>query len=376
MAGPAEVVVAGHICLDVIPHLSTTGSELSQVLTPGSLVEIGPATVATGGAVSNTGLALHRLGVRTRLMGKIGEDLFGRAILDVLEGYGRELASGMLQTPGVPSSYTVVISPPNIDRIFLHCPGANDSFAADDVPYAELRGTKLFHFGYPPIMKRFWSDGGGELARLFEQARAAGVVTSLDMAMPDPNAPSGQIDWRALLERALPHVDVFLPSFEETLFMLDRAEFERLAAEGDLVGQASLALVRRLTQTLLDAGTAVVGLKLGERGLFVRTTADARRLGPVAETLGLDAAGWTGQERFTPCFEANVVGTTGAGDCTIAGFLAALVKGLRFEDAVTAAVAVGACNVEQTDAFSGVPAWDAVQRRLAAGWEQHAATLQ
>ena len=34
--------------------------------------KIGPATLATGGAVSNTGIALRRLGVRTRLMGKVG----------------------------------------------------------------------------------------------------------------------------------------------------------------------------------------------------------------------------------------------------------------------------------------------------------------
>jgi len=49
----------------------------------------GAATVSTGGAVSNTGIALHRLGVPTRLMGKVGDDILGRAIPDVLRSHSR-----------------------------------------------------------------------------------------------------------------------------------------------------------------------------------------------------------------------------------------------------------------------------------------------
>jgi sugar/nucleoside kinase (ribokinase family) len=52
----------------------------------------------------------------------------------------------------------------------------------------------------------------------------------------------------------------------------------------------------------------------------------------------------------------------------VAGFLAALVKGLPPDEAMTMAVAVGACSVEQADATSGVPDWEAVRRRVAAGW--------
>ena len=69
---PAEVVVAGHVCLDVIPVLSGPAG-----LEPGRLLEIGPAEMSTGGAVPNIGLSLHRLGVPVRLMGKVGDDLFG-----------------------------------------------------------------------------------------------------------------------------------------------------------------------------------------------------------------------------------------------------------------------------------------------------------
>ncbi|WJH34414.1 PfkB family carbohydrate kinase [Paenibacillus sp. CC-CFT747] len=63
-------------------------------------------------------------------------------------------------------------------------------------------------------------------------------------------------------------------------------------------------------------------------------------------------------------------GTTGAGDCTIAGFLGGMLKGLSLEDALLRAVAVGACNVEETDALSGIPPWECVNERLAGAWPQ------
>ncbi len=105
----AEAVVAGHICLDVIPTLVGGG----VVFMPGQTVEAGPAVFATGGPVSNTGLALHKLGVSTRLMGKAGDDLFGQAILQIIESHGPGLAEGMVVVPGEYSSYSIILSSPN-----------------------------------------------------------------------------------------------------------------------------------------------------------------------------------------------------------------------------------------------------------------------
>lgn len=92
---PVEVVVAGHICLDLIP---TFLSPMSHFI-PGSLIEAGQVILSTGGTVSNTGLALHRLGVATRLIGKVGDDLFGHATLTIVEQHGAGLANHMLVSP-------------------------------------------------------------------------------------------------------------------------------------------------------------------------------------------------------------------------------------------------------------------------------------
>ncbi len=313
-----ETVVAGHICLDIIPTF-----ENSTAIEPGKLTKIGPAVISTGGAVSNTGLAMQRLGIRTRLIGKVGDDIFGRAIREVAG------SDGMIVAKGETSSYTVVINPPNVDRAFLHCPGANDTFRAADVTDAALRGARLFHFGYPPIMRRMYLDGGRELISLFRRVKRLGLMTSLDMVMVDPKSEAGRVDWPALLRRVLPYVDIFLPSLDEMQAML-----------GDQPPAAIAAQLR-------DWGVGIAGLKLGHKGLYVR---------------------WPDCERTVPCFKVNVVGTTGAGDATIAGFLAAYLRGLSPDDVMTMAVAVGACCCEAADATSGIRPWNEVRRRIAAGW--------
>ena len=64
----------------------------------------------------------------------------------------------------------------------------------------------------------------------------------------------------------------------------------------------------------------------------------------------------------------EVVGTTGSGDATIAGFLSGLLRGFGPRETITAAVAVGACNVEAADALSGLRSWEDTLARIAAGW--------
>ncbi len=373
-----EVVVAGHICLDMIPRFEGGETDLDAILVPGKLNSVGPLLTATGGTVSNTGLALHRLGFSARLRGKIGDDVVGRAILDILRSYSPRLVEDMIVAEGQATSYTVVISPPGVDRIFLHCPGANDTFCAGDVDYEGLAAARLFHFGYPPLMRRMFIDEGAELVSLLSGVKKRGATTSLDMARPDPASEAGGVNWRRLLERVLPHVDLFLPSFDETLYMLDREGFDRLEREsdsGDLNALAHGLLLRELADQLLAMGAAIVLLKLGAQGLYLRTTSEEAKLAGSRACGPGDVAVWLDRELVVPCFQVDVVGTTGAGDCTIAGFLAGILAGMPPEDVTGCAVAVGACNVEQADATSGIPGWSTVRQRIASGWARRSISI-
>lgn len=356
---PAEVIVVGHICLDIFPTF-TDGTTRAKVLAPGALIHVGPALMALGGAVANTGIALHRLGIPTRLMGKVGDDLFGQAILALMRESGEALTQGMLVAPGEHSSYSVVISPPGTDRIFLHHPGTNDTFGTEDIAPEQVRHARLFHFGYPPLMRRIYQDGGASFAALLRDIKAQGVTTSLDMALPDPASEAGLVDWEDWLTTVLPFVDLFLPSVDELVFMLGR----RITYSN---GQIDGPRLSELAAYLLQLGTPIVALKLGNAGLYLRTTDNAQRLREISPE---DLQAWHQRELLSPCFQVQPVGTTGAGDCTIAGFLAGFLQHLSPEEVLQSAVAVGASSVEQADATSGIPSWSQVQARIRAGWER------
>jgi len=169
----------------------------------------------------------------------------------------------------------------------------------------------------------------------------------------------------------MPHVDLFLPSAEEWLFMANRDRFDELSAEVGAAGMLDALQVdevRALGQAALDMGARIVVLKLGERGIYMRTAGDLHGMGRGGPA---DLDLWQGQELWAPCFVPDeLVGTTGAGDATIAGFLAALLRGAGPERALTIAAAVGACNVEAADALSGVRPWDETLARVDAGWLQ------
>jgi sugar/nucleoside kinase (ribokinase family) len=369
-----DVVVAGHLCLDMIPDLTDISEDrVAQAFLPGRLTEVGPATFGTGGPVSNTGLALTKLGIETRLMGKVGDDVLGQVIKEIVGSYGPGPASGMVVDERVSTSYTIVLSPPGVDRFFLHYTGANDTFSADDVRYERLSQARLFHFGYPPIMRLMYENDGAELTEVFRRAKETGVTTSLDMALPDPSSAAGRANWVTIIESTLPYVDVFLPSIEEILYMLHREIYDELyqAANGPhFLPLITPQLLSETSRKLLQMGVKIVALKLGDRGFYLRTAGlrSIEALGPARPS---DPAAWADKELWAPCFEVDVVGTAGSGDATIAGFLSGLLRDMSPEEAVTAAVAVGACNVEAADTLSGVRPWNETLKRVASDWERH-----
>lgn len=359
----AEAIVAGHICFDVIPQFKTGDApNPEQLFMPGALLEVGPAVMSLGGAVANTGVALHRLGVRTELMARVGDDFLGRAVLEKLREHGPRLAQGIRICQGESTSYSAILNPPGTDRMILHCPGANDGFEAGDVPVDRLSGRRLFHFGYPTLMRRLLSPDGQQLQEILGRARNCNLITSLDMTRPDPNSPAGHLDWEKYLSQVLPLVDVFLPSLEELVLMLDRGSFEKLCRQGAI----SVEELSRLSDRLLEMGTSAAVIKLGRQGLYMRT---ASRLGEGAVAKATSGS-WRSRELLAPAFRVRPAGTTGAGDCAIAGFLTALLRGSSPSACLNSAAAAGAASVERSDAVSGVPNWETLLKRIDAGWER------
>ena len=361
-----KIVSAGHICLDITPVFPTGHSydQIGDLLVPGKLIRMDAASVHTGGSVANTGLALKLLGNDVTLLGKVGKDAFGSIVENILAEYG---AGGLITDEYSSTSYSVVLAVPGMDRIFLHNPGANDTFSSADISEETLTDAVLFHLGYPPLMRWMYERNGSELLKLFSRVKEKGIATSLDLAAVDPQSDAGQADWQDILTNILPCVDFFVPSFEELCYMLDRSCYDALsAAGGDMTEQQGiLEKANELARKCLDLGCGAVLIKCGLSGMVYRT-ACRNRMTYVGARLGLNVDEWAERSGTQPCYRAGIVrSATGAGDVSIAAFLTALMNGETPAACVKLAAAEGAASVSSYDALGGILTLDELKQRIA-----------
>jgi len=365
---PYDVTVAGHICLDIIPEIS--GPEIQRIddlFKPGKLIQVGAAKISTGGPVSNTGLALAKLGLEVAFMARVGEDPLGKLIFDMLakDGY----ADGVHLSKQDRTSYTVAVAPPGIDRIYLHYPGANDQFSSSDLNEQIIEQSRLFHFGYPPLMARCYEDCGETLDRILHIAKSAGATVCLDMALPDPNSAGAKAPWKEILEKVLPHVDIFMPSIEEVLFMLDREvyfETKQRSGNSDVIDHIEPEIYSHLAHDILDMGTQIVVFKTAHRGYYILTD-NVECLERIA-TGPSDLENWSNRELWCPAFRVEkIASATGSGDSSIAGFLAGYLNGQSIEKTLKYANCTGYQNLHALDAVSGIRDWTETTRLIQKG---------
>ena len=316
-------LVAGHVCLDLIPELPRPAD-----LTPGALAEIGPMRLGPGGCVANTGGDLLALGATARLVADVGDDELGRVLRDMLAA--RDGAASCLRVAqGRTTSYSVVVQPPGSDRVFWHHVGANGQF---DGCQLDVTTADLLHVGYPPILPALSARGGGPLRALLSRARSAGLTTSADFAVVDRSTPAGRQDWAAILRRTLPLTDVFTPSVDDLASALDR----RLGTTPEALAE--------LAARLVSAGAAVVALTAGADGMLLRT-AGAGRLGSGGRVLASLSDAWADRELWVPPLPVRVTSTLGAGDAATAGLLYGLLAGFGPEDAALTAAGAAAIRI-------------------------------
>lgn len=344
-----DIVVAGHLCLDICPALACPDfTTVGQLLRPGRLINLDGVVISSGGPVSNTGFAMARLGLDVLPIARIGDDRFGTLLCEITEN---ETGRSLNQKIGAATSYSIILSPPGIDRIILHDPAGNNSFSADDIDYDAVADSSCFHFGYPPLMRSIYQNEGEELRRIFSLAKDAGAVTSLDMSLPDATSESGQVNWHYLLQKTLPFVDLFMPSAEEAFFMLDRSEYDRilsLCAQQDFTQFIDFARLRVLAQMVLDMGTKICIIKCGAHGIYIRT-AGAQHMAAIGKEE------WANREMFHATYRVEAFKSAlGGGDTTIAGFLAGFLGGYGLEDCVRIACRTGALCCTTYDAISGI----------------------
>jgi sugar/nucleoside kinase (ribokinase family) len=291
-----DVLCAGIIVAD---HVS---SPIAHLPGEGELVLADQLLLTIGGCAANVAVDLVRLGVAAAVVGRVGEDVFGRVVADLLRDQ-RVDVSNLLVTSGVDTSQTLIVNVVGQDRRFIHTFGANGVFRAADIPQTRCR---VLYLGGYLLMNNV---DAGELAKTFAAARAAGTKTVLDVVTP------GKGDYLPRLEPLLPQVDVFLPNDHEAAL---------ITGENDPWHQA---------ESLHRLGAKTVIITLGGRGAVL--VSDRERLSATA-------------------FEVPFVDGSGGGDAFAAGYIDGLLLGLDAEGCLRRASAVGASCVRSIGTTTGV----------------------
>lgn len=362
-------LVAGTLVLDIIPVFDK-GSSANERITSGGTIYLNGIQTTLGGVVGNTGLALHRLGAKVCLFSRLGDDAFSGLALSLLKQTG--CRSVIPTVEGKNTSSSLIITPPGSDRMILHSRGASQLYSAEDIPEGLLKENDLLHFGYPTGMPCMFADGGETLSAMFVRAKRLGIGTSLDTSFPGVDTPAATADWREILKKTLPYVDVFLPSYEELVMLLHRDRYLSMRKQYPEMRMRDIlddALVAQMANELLEMGAGMVVIKCGIAGAYFKS-AGTMRLSRMGRLTLANLPGWADHEVWIPSlYVERVYSTNGAGDTFVAGFLQGLLLDRSLAQTAELAAGSAASRLESKSGSEGVPHYSEIENRLKKGWQ-------
>lgn len=366
-----DVLVAGYLGIDLIPDFKKTQQNvpLHDLLKPGKLTEIDGLQLSLGGVVANTGIALKKFNKRVYLNGLTGNDFMGKIIQEWLQRY--QIAAGIKVLPHGSTAFGIVIAPPGVDRIFLESPGCNEIFNKNDIDFKVMQQSKIFHFGYPPLLKNFFTDNGRQLLELFSEAQNLGVITSLDLSLPDPQSEGSNCDWPAIMNQVLPFTDIFVPSIEELLNIMRPHEYDRIVAaagENDIIDFISMETIKSLGRHIINLGVKILLIKMAHRGAYL-LTGDVSSVNEKGG-LQLNTENWNYIELHCEAYTVDpdrFKNASGAGDTAAAAFLSALIEGESAGRSLQYACIAGRNNLYCNDIYLELDSWETMTSEINTG---------
>ena len=266
-----------------------------------------------GGNGANTARAMAILGTPVRLLGALGEDAQAEFILEQLRNAGVD-TSHIARMPA-PTAATIVLVNRRGDRQFLHRLGVSALAFVRPVEFTpDLRlGVAHYHLASLFILPHMRIHG----AEILRRARSAGLTTSLDTNW------DAEGKWMRSLRPCLGSLDILFMNEDEARMVTGWSDAARSA------------------EMILKEGVKTAVMKLGPRGCAIYTGKD---------------------EILCPAFDVAARDTTGAGDCFVAGFLAAQQRGAGWRDAGQFANAAAALSVQKLGAVSGMLPFEEVEK--------------
>jgi sugar/nucleoside kinase (ribokinase family) len=280
--------------------------------------------IGSSSAIAACGAA--RLGLRTAFVGVVGDDPFGRFMLDALDRAGIDL-SGCRIDPTIPTGATAILTH-GADRASMTALGAIDRLRADDIPRELLVAARHLHVGSTYLQPALAAD----LPELFAEARSLGLTTSFDCNW-DPSET-----WGAEIDALMREADLFLPNMEEARRITGRTAAPAAAGE----------LIRRATQGREPGRPFTLAVKHGAGG------AVAMR------------GSWEYEVAEAAVLPVELVDATGAGDSFDAGFLYGTLADWPLRDTLELAIACGSLSVRAVGGTAAQPTLEAAREALAA----------
>ena len=239
-----------------------------------------------GGAPGNFLAALNRYGCSTAMIGKVGDDMFGRLLTATLREAGID-TRGVVTDPDFFTTLAFVSldSQGNRDFSFARKPGADTCLRPDEIDEALIREARVFHFGTLSLTDE---PAASATRRAIACAREHGVTISLDPNLRKPLWPSEDAA-RAAIDWSLRQADIVKISDEEIEF---------------LWGLTPEAGAERL---LKEYGVSLVYVTLGPKGCYAATahqqvTVESPSGIRVVDTTGAgDIFGGSAMSRFLRC---------------------------------------------------------------------------
>ena len=274
----------------------------------GKLELVDSIVLYTGGNAATCAINVSKLGLKSAVLGKIGQDGFGRFVDSELRLHGVD-TRGLCIDPNSATSASLALVGADGERSFLHCPGANGELVEADIDYSVIEDTNLVFLTGAMLMPAF---DGLESAKFLKKCKEMGKTTAFDVCWDSKGR------WMELVGPCMPYIDYFMPSIEEAIEL-----------SGGLTDPEEIA------DKFLEMGPHTVVIKWGKKGCFIKEKGKKSFVVPTYSRI-------------------KAVDTTGAGDSFCSGFLSGLSQGWDIERCAKFANAVGTHCVMASGASTGI----------------------
>lgn len=301
----------------MIKDVITFGEAMGMLIADesGDLSKVTKFTKNMAGAETNVAIGLARLGLRVGWVSRLGEDSFGRYIIETLEKecvdvsnvtFTRTHSTGFLMKSKTQEGDPCV----EYFRKF----SAGSTISLEDYNDEYFSSSRHLHAtGIPAAL----SESAREFSMyVMNRMKEMGKTVSFDPNLR-PSLWTSQKDMIDIINNLSIKADILMPGITEgkVLTGYDNPSY--------------------IADYYIDKGVKLVVIKMGKQGAYYKTMKE---------------------EGFVPGFKVErVIDTVGAGDGFAVGVISAMLEGLTIDEAVTRGNAIGALAVMNPGDKDGLP---------------------